>query len=109
MRGPPLVPTGFDVDVYMVLDDFGQSGRVYREADEREADRETVLRDLIAGQYNNPVRIVCFNTAQGTSRDATTEIAQEIKDRSERKGDELSQGLRDFIERELERAKRMAL
>ena len=106
MRSPPLAPIGFDTDVYVVLDDFGSIGRAYREVDEEMADRETLIRNLIGGQYENPVRIVCFNTAQGTSRDATTEIAREIKDRAERKGDELSPGLRDFIDYELDRADR---
>lgn len=100
-RSPPLVPSGFDTDVYVVLDDFGNLGRAYRETNEDTANRETVIRDLIAGQYNNPVRIVCFNTAEGTSRDATAEIAREIQDRARRNGDELSPGLRDFIDYEL--------
>ena len=108
MRSPSIAPQGFDSDVYLVLDDLGPIGRSYREIDETEADRETVIRDLKNGQYLNPVRVVCFNTAQGTSRDATTEIAQEIKDRSERKGEELSPALEEFIENELGRAKRMA-
>lgn len=109
MRSPPLVPAGFESDVYLVLDDFGPIGRAYREVDEQKSDRESLIRDLVGGQFQNPVRIVCFNTAQGTSKDATTEIAREIKDRAERKGDELSPGLRDFIEYELDRAKRTAV
>jgi hypothetical protein len=103
MRSPSIVP-GFDSDVYLVLDDFGPIGRAYREADELEIDRATVVRYLKEGQYNNPVRIVAFNTAQGWSRDVTTEIALEIKDQ----GHELSPGLTDFIEEELARAKRLA-
>ena len=108
VASPPLAPLGFDVDVYVVLDDFGSIGRSYRETAEEGADRESLIRDLIGGQYNNPVRIVCFNTVQGTSRDATLEIAQEIQDRVSRKGEEISPGLRDFIEWELERAKRLS-
>lgn len=108
MRSPPLAPRGFDVDVYLVLDDFGQIGRAYREVDEDHGDRQSVIRDLVSGQYNNPVRIVCFNTAQGTSRDATAEIAQEIKEWSERKGAQISLGLQEFIERERVRVKRLA-
>src|SRR5215204_1826911 len=106
VASPPLAPDGFDVDVYVVLDDFGTLGRSYRETAEEGADRESLVRDLMGGQYNNPARIVCFNTAQGTSRDATLEIAQEIQDRVSRKGEEISPGLRDFIEWEIERSKR---
>ena len=102
MRSPPLVP-GFDNDVYLVLDDFGQLGRAYREADEDHANKESVIRDLREGYYNNPARVVCFNTHDGTSRDATFEIVREIKNRSERKSEELSPGLRDFVEYEVSR------
>jgi hypothetical protein len=107
MRSPSIVP-GFDSDVYLVLDDFGPIGRAYREADEREIDRATVVRYLKEGQYNNPVRIVAFNTAGGWSRDVTTEIAQQISDQADRSGEELSPGLKDFIKEELDRAKRLS-
>ena len=108
MRSPSIVPSGFDVDVYVVLDDFGKLGRAYREIGEEEADRETVIRSLMEGQYNNPVRIVAFNTAAGWSRDVTEEIAREIQDRAGRTGEELSPGLRDFIACEIDRAKRLS-
>jgi hypothetical protein len=97
MRSPSIVP-GFDIDVYVVLDDFGNIGRSYREVDEAKADKSTLIRDLISGQYNNPVRIVCFNTSQGWSRDVSEDISREIKNWSEKNGEELSPGLRDFIE-----------
>jgi hypothetical protein len=108
MRSPSIVPQGFDVDVYVVLDDFGKLGRSYREVDEEAADRETVIRNLMSGQYNDPVRIVAFNTTEGWARDVTEEIASVIRDRANRSGEELSAGLRDFIDREIGRAKRLA-
>jgi hypothetical protein len=79
IRSPSIIPDGFDVDVYLVLDEFGELGRSYREVDEERADKETVIRDLINGEYNNPIRIVCFNTAEGWARDVTEDIAREIK------------------------------
>jgi hypothetical protein len=105
MRSSSIVP-GFDTDVYLVLDDFGKIGRAYREVDEAEADKATLIRDLISGRYNNPVRIVCFNTSEGWSRDVTEDIAREIKEWSERKGEELSSGLREWIEWQFELAGR---
>ena len=54
---PSIIP-GFDADVYLVLDDFGQLGRAYSEVDEDKADRETLIRSLVDGQYRNPVRMV---------------------------------------------------
>jgi hypothetical protein len=109
MRSPAIAPSGFDVDVYLVLDDFGKLGRAYREVDEETADRETVIRNLMSGrEYNDPVRIVAFNTAEGWARDVTEDIATEIRDRAARSGEELSHGLRDFIDREVGRAKRLS-
>ena len=109
MRSPSIVPgAGFDVDVYLVLDDFGNLGRAYREVDEDKADRKTLIRWLMEGQYNDPVRIVAFNTAEGWSRDVTEDIAREIKEHCERTGDELSPGLQEFIEREIGRSRRLA-
>jgi hypothetical protein len=49
MRSPPLVPAGFDVNVYVVLDDFEKNGRVYREIDEERADRRSIIQDLLSG------------------------------------------------------------
>jgi hypothetical protein len=97
MRSPSIVP-GFDVDVYLVLDDFGNLGRAYREVDEEAADKATVIRRVIEGHYTNPVRIVAFNTAEGWSRDVSEDIAREIKNMCERQGEELSSGLEDWID-----------
>ena len=78
------------------------------ETDEEAADKETVIRHLMEGQYKDPVRIVAFNTAEGWARDVTEDIAIEIRDRAERTGEDMSAGLREFIDREIGRAKRLA-
>src|SRR5689334_20300497 len=106
VSSPPLVPEGFDVDVYVVLEDYGQIGRAYREVDEEKGDRETLIRHLIEGQYEHVVRIVAFNTAQGWSRDVSTEIAREVVERARAEGEELTGPVRQFVDWELERAER---
>jgi hypothetical protein len=61
MRPAPSIAAGQpdDVDVYLVLDDFGERlGRAWRETDEERTDRDGVIRDLLDGQYSNPVRVV---------------------------------------------------
>ena len=108
MRSPSIVP-GFNVDVYVVLDDFGNLGRSYREVDEAEADKATLIRDLIAGQYNKPVRIVAFNTSEGWSRDVSEEIAREIRAQAERSGEEMSPGLREWIDWQIDLVRRAEL
>jgi hypothetical protein len=41
------------------------------------ATRAWMIRNLLEGQYKNPVRIVAFNTAEGWPRDVTTDIADD--------------------------------
>jgi hypothetical protein len=54
---PSIVPSGDSETVYLVPDDFGDLGRVWRETDfETAADLETIIRDLLKGEYANPVR-----------------------------------------------------
>jgi hypothetical protein len=78
---PSIAPHGSDHDTYLVLDDFGRIGRGWRETDEGATDRETLIRNLLSGEYNNPIRIVAFNTVEGWSRDVTGDIADELRRR----------------------------
>lgn len=78
---PSIVPHGADQDTYLVVDDFGWIGCVWREIDVGSTDRETLIRALAHGEFNKPVRIVAFNIAQGWCRDATTDIADELRQR----------------------------
>jgi len=78
---PSIVPKGTDETVYLVVDDFGHHGRCWRETDIAATDLETVITDLLDGQYNSPVRVVGFNTAEGWSRDVSEDIAHEVRRR----------------------------
>jgi hypothetical protein len=93
---PPLVPS-HDGTVYLVLDDFGPLGRAYRETDPAQADRTTVVADLLSGQYRHPLRVVAFNAAEGWARDVTAEIAREVLARAGES--ELPLAVHDFVER----------
>ena len=77
---PSIVPGGDDHDVYLVLDDFGRNGQAWREADVETTDLETVTADLLGGQFNNPVRVVGFNTAEGWSQDVSADVAASFVD-----------------------------
>ena len=98
---PSIVPTGHDQTVYLVLDDFGRLGRCYPETDPERADLETVISDLMSGQFNNPVRVVAFNTAERWAEDASEDIAREIVRRFDLAGDELPPSLEGFVEQHL--------
>ncbi len=76
------MPREADQDTYLVLDDFGgRLGRAWRETDEQATDRQTLIRDLMDGQYGHPARIVALNSAEGWSRDVTKDIADELRRR----------------------------
>jgi ATP-dependent DNA ligase len=70
---PSIVPRGDDQNVYIVLDDFRRNGRAYRETDPEQADLEAVIVDMLEGQYQNPVRVVGFNTAEHWSEDVSAD------------------------------------
>src|SRR5258707_9142699 len=70
-RSPSIVPPGNDQDVYLVLDDFGgRIGQAWRETNADATRLETVVADLLDGQYSNPVRVVATprRAGRGTSR-----------------------------------------
>lgn len=64
-----IVPTGHGLDIYLVLDDLGNLGRAYPETDPERADLETVISDLITGEYNAPISVVAFNFAEQWAED----------------------------------------
>ena len=96
-RSPSIVPDDTNRDVYLVLDDFGRLGRAWRETDEAEANRTTLVLNLLDGQYEDPVRIVAFNTAEGWSRDVTADIADELR-RHFVEYDEVPESVLKFLE-----------
>jgi hypothetical protein len=54
-RMPSIVPNKDDQNVHIVLDDFGLSGRAFRETDADRSDLEAVVMEMLEGQYGNPV------------------------------------------------------
>jgi hypothetical protein len=96
---PSIVPKGDDQTVYLVVDDLGQQGRVYREADVETTDLETVILDLLEGQYKNPVRVVAFNTAEKWSQDVSADVAHELRHRCDLRLRDVPFGLQDFVDR----------
>jgi hypothetical protein len=95
-----MVPQDADHDMYLVLLDACGAwvGRAWRETDDDEGTyREMLIRDLLHEVYSHPVRIVAFNTADGWSRDVTTEIAAELKQRSD-EGENIPASVQHLLE-----------
>ena len=90
--------------VYLVLDDFGELGRAYRETDAAQADLKTVVAALLSSPISCPVNIdipcalVAFNTAEGWARDVSADIARRLVTRA-RELHELPAAVRNFVER----------
>jgi hypothetical protein len=96
---PSIVPGGDDQNVYLVMDDLGRLGPVWREADDRAAGLEAVILDLLQGQYKSPVRVVGFNTAEHWSQDVSADVAQELRRRCDLQQRDIPFFLQDFVDR----------
>jgi hypothetical protein len=92
-----------DVTVYLVLIDHGKNGIAYDETDPAEADLETTIQNFLIGRYENTLRVVAFNTAEGWSRDVSEDIAQELLQRAINAGDDLGEGAQRFVDRHVTR------
>jgi hypothetical protein len=87
-----------DVTAYIVIEDFGDMGRAFRERDLAEANHNTIVRNMISGEYEDPLRVVAFNTVEGWSRDVSQEIAYDVLDRAYDADTTLSAGAKRFID-----------
>jgi hypothetical protein len=67
-------------------------------ADVETADLETVIIDLLDGQYRNPIKIVAFNTAEGWSQDVSEDIALELRRRCDLQLRDVPSNIQEFVE-----------
>jgi hypothetical protein len=82
---------------------FGRSGRSYVETDPTEADASTIVRNLLQGQYDRPVRVLALNVEEGWVRDVSEIIAAKVQDVARREEQGLTVGTRAFVEAHSER------
>jgi hypothetical protein len=104
---PRTVPYGADETVYVVVDSC-RSGSVCRETEVERTDLETIIDDLLAGQFNNPVRIVAFNTLEHWSEEISAAVASEISVRCDIDGLPVPEHLSDFVDRYAGSTRRLA-
>jgi hypothetical protein len=86
-----------DQDLHFVLCDFGRSGQAYVETDPSQADASTIVRNLLEGQYNRPVRVLALNVEEGWVP-VSQVIAAKVRDVARKDGQGLTRGTRGFIE-----------
>ena len=96
--GPSIVP-GTPEDYYIVINHYGRFGTAFAETDLDRANYETTIADLMAGQHNNPLRVIMFNPDTDHADDVSHAIAQEILRRLGLEGRSVPLVLEDFIDR----------
>jgi hypothetical protein len=97
---PSTVPNGSDQNVYLVRDCNARGDCVWRrEADVGSTDLDTVITDLISGQYPDPLRVVAFNTFEHWAQDVSEEVAREVRRRADLSYADLIPGVEEFVTR----------
>jgi len=94
-----IVPHDDEQTVYLVVDDLGRFGCVWREADVDHTDLENVIQDLLAGEYYNPIGVFGFNPWEGWSRDVSADVAQELRRRCDLQLKHLPSNIAEFVKR----------
>jgi hypothetical protein len=108
MNPVPLTPP-IDQDLHFVLCGFGRSGLAYVETDPIEADATTIVRALLRGLYDRPLRVIALNAGEGWSRDMSEAIAAKVREVAELEDRELATGTLAFIEMHTERVQQPTL
>jgi hypothetical protein len=97
-KNPWIVPYGADQTVYRVVDHFDRPGSG-RETELERTDLETIIADFLSGQFNDPLRVIAFNTLEHWSRDVSEDIAVEIQTRCDIEGVSVPEHIQDFVSR----------
>ena len=96
---PKIVPYGADRTIYLVVDSFSARGTASRETEVERTDFESVIADFLTGQFNNPVRVIAFNTLEHWSEDVSQATALEIQTRCDIEGVCIPEHVSDFVDR----------
>jgi hypothetical protein len=94
---PRIVPYGADQTVYLFIDRFRGLGNDYRETEVERADLETIIADLMSGQFNDPIRVVAFNTLSIGGRTSQNISPSKFKTHCDIEGTTVPEHIRDFV------------
>ena len=97
MRGfAQSVPYGADQTIYLVVEGSGPEGNARQT---ERTDLDTVITDLLSGQFADPIEVVAFNTLEHWSDDLSKAIATEIRCRCDIEGYDIPVYLDEFVGR----------
>ncbi|WP_354114615.1 hypothetical protein [Bradyrhizobium sp. RT3a] len=95
----PSIVTADEPTVYLVTDDFGRAGSAWLETDMETEDLETVIQDLLTGEYRRSIRVIAFNTSERWSEDVFEDVASEIQHRCNLQLTDIPSHLQEFVDR----------
>ena len=90
----PTVPYGADQTLFVVIDRRDEATEIRVER----SDIEATIHELVAGCFNDPVKVISFNTLEHWMKDISTDVAGEIRARCDIDGVTLPDYLSDFVE-----------
>jgi hypothetical protein len=90
----PVVPYGADQTLFVVIDRLDKA----REIRVERSDLEATIGELVAGCFNDPIKVISFNTLEHWMKDISTDVAGEIRARCDIEGMTMPDYLADFVE-----------
>jgi hypothetical protein len=90
----PVVPYGADQTLFVVIDRLDKATEIRIER----SDLDATIGELVAGCFNDPVKVISFNTLEHWMKDISTDVAGEIRTRCDIDGVTLPDYLSDFVE-----------
>ncbi len=106
---PPAVPYGADQTVYLVVDSFTARDGGYCEIEGERSDLDSVVSDLLSGEFNAPVRVMAFNTLEHWTEDISRQVAEEIQSCCDEDAVPVPEHLSDFVADHIGLARQPAL
>jgi len=89
-----IVPYGADETLFVVIDRRDDATEIRVERN----DLEATIGELVAGCFNDPIRVMSFNTLEHWMKDISTDVAGEIRTRCDIDGTRLPDYLSDFVD-----------
>jgi hypothetical protein len=108
---PSIVPNHTDHNFYLVMDRFNPDTTIFHERVVEETDLETVISDMLNGQYCDPLRVLSFNPVEKWSEDVSEDVAREVQRRCDLNLMDVPSALQAFVDAHLgrERAEQLTL
>lgn len=100
---PSIVPSHSGQNFYLVMDRLDADTTIFHERVIEATDLETVISDMLSGQYSDPLRVLYFNPAENWSEDVSEDVAREIQRRCDLQLREVPPPIQPFIDDQLGR------